>query len=41
MCGSRKELIDIAPEVAEICKKHGFKFSNRMHLQVWDKALKV
>ena len=41
MCGSRKELIDVAPEVAEICKKHGFKFSNRMHLQVWDKALKV
>jgi len=41
MCGSRKELVEVAPEVAEICKKHGFKFSNRMHLQVWDKALKV
>lgn len=41
MCGSRKELIEVGPEVAEICKKHGLKFSNRMHLQVWDKALKV
>lgn len=41
MCGSRKELIEIAPAVAEICKKYCFKFSNRMHLQVWDKALKV
>lgn len=41
MCGSRKELIEVGPAVAEICKKHGFKFSNRMHLQVWDKALKV
>lgn len=41
MCGSRKELLEVGPAVAEICKKHGFKFSNRMHLQVWDKALKV
>jgi hypothetical protein len=41
MCGSRKELLEVGPEVAEICKKHGFKFSNRMHLQIWDKALKV
>jgi organic radical activating enzyme len=41
MCGSRKELIEVAPAVAEICKKYGFKFSNRMHLQIWDKALKV
>lgn len=41
MCGSRKELTEVGTVVAEICKKHGFKFSNRMHLQVWDKALKV
>ncbi len=41
MCGSRKELTEIGPIVAEICKKHGFKFSNRLHLQIWDKALKV
>ena len=41
MCGSRKELTEVGPVVAEICKKHGFKFSNRLHLQIWDKALKV
>lgn len=41
MCGSRKELTEVGPVVADICKKHGFKFSNRLHLQIWDKALKV
>ena len=41
MCGSRKELLEVGPEVAELCKKYNFKFSNRMHLQVWDRALKV
>jgi hypothetical protein len=41
MCGSRDELIKIGPAVADICKKYNLKFSNRMHLQVWDKALKV
>jgi len=41
MCGSRKELLEVGPAVAELCKKYNFKFSNRMHLQVWDKALKV
>ena len=41
MCGSRKELLEVGPVVAEICKKYGFKFSNRMHLQIWYKALKV
>jgi len=41
MCGSREELLKVSPVVAEICKKYCFKFSNRMHLQIWDKALKV
>lgn len=41
MCGSRKELTEVGPVVADICKKHGFKFSNRLHLQIWDRALKV
>ena len=41
MCGSRKELLEVGPVVAEIAKKYCFKFSNRMHLQIWDKALKV
>ena len=41
MCGSRKELMEVGPVVADICKKHGFKFSNRLHLQIWDLALRV
>jgi organic radical activating enzyme len=41
MCGSREELLKVGPVVAKICKKYCFKFSNRMHLQIWDKALKV
>jgi len=40
-CGSRKELLEVGPVVAELCKKYNFKFSNRLHLQVWDRALKV
>ena len=40
-CGSRKEHIDVAPVVADICKNHGFKFSPRLQLIIWDKALKV
>jgi 7-carboxy-7-deazaguanine synthase len=39
--GSRKEHIDTAESVAEICKKEGFKMSPRLHLMIWDKALKV
>ena len=39
--GSRKELLEVAATTAELCKKYCFKFSNRMHLQIWDKALKV
>ena len=41
MCGSRAELLMNGPKVADLCKKYGFKFSNRLHLQLWDKALKV
>ena len=41
MCGSRKELLEVGPAVADICKKHNLKFSNRMHLQLWNLALKV
>ena len=40
-CGSREEHIVIAPLVAELCKKHGFNFSPRLQLVIWDKALKV
>jgi 7-carboxy-7-deazaguanine synthase len=40
-CGSQKELLENGPKVAEWAKKYGVKFSNRMHLQIWDKALRV
>ena len=39
--GSRSEHIEIAEEVAEFAKKEYFKFSPRLHLLVWDMALKV
>lgn len=39
--GSRKEHIDNAEAVVEFCKKNGYKFSPRLQLVVWDKALKV
>jgi len=40
-CGSRKEHEVKAPMVAELCKVHGFNFSPRLHLVLWDKALLV
>lgn len=40
-CGSRDEHIEAAPMVAEMAKKHHFNFSPRLHLLVWDMALKV
>lgn len=41
MCGSRAEHIEIAPSVAELAKKHRVNFSPRLHLLLWDMALKV
>jgi 7-carboxy-7-deazaguanine synthase len=40
-CGSRQEHIDLAPAVAEYAKAMHVKFSSRLHLLVYDKALKV
>lgn len=40
-CGSREEHIKIAPIVADLCKQYDFKFSPRLQLVIWDKALKV
>lgn len=40
-CGSRKEHIERAPAVAEYAKAMHVNFSPRMHLLVWDMALKV
>ena len=39
--GSRDEHIEKAPMVAELAKKYRFNFSPRLHLLVWDMALKV
>jgi 7-carboxy-7-deazaguanine synthase len=39
--GSQKELLQNCTMVAELAKKYGVKFSNRLHLQLWDKALRV
>lgn len=41
MCGSRAEHIEIAPSVAELAKKYEVNFSPRLHLLLWDLALKV
>jgi organic radical activating enzyme len=40
-CGSRQEHIEKAPAVAEYAKAMTVNFSPRLHLLVWDKALKV
>lgn len=40
-CGSREEHIKVAPAVAEYAKSMHVNFSPRMHLLIWNKALKV
>jgi 7-carboxy-7-deazaguanine synthase len=40
-CGSRKEHIERAPAVAEYAKAMHVNFSPRLHLLVWDLALRV
>ena len=40
-CGSRKEHIERAPAVAEYAKAMHVNFSPRLHLLIWDLALKV
>ncbi len=40
-CGSRKEHVDRAVAVAEYAKAMNVKFSPRLHLLIWDMALKV
>lgn len=39
-CGSRDEHTEKAGLVAELCKKHNFKFSPRLQLVIWNMALK-
>jgi 7-carboxy-7-deazaguanine synthase len=40
-CGSRAEHIEKAEFVAEMAKTYHFNFSSRLHLIIWDKALRV
>jgi len=40
-CGSRDEHTEKVGLVAELCKKYNFKFSPRLQLVIWNKALKV
>lgn len=40
-CGSRQEHIERAPAVAEYAKAMGVNFSPRLHLLIWDRALRV
>jgi 6-pyruvoyltetrahydropterin 2'-reductase len=40
-CGSRQEHIERAPAVVEYAKAMHVKFSPRLHLLIWDKALGV
>jgi organic radical activating enzyme len=40
-CGSREEHIERAPSVVEYAKAMNVNFSPRLHLLVWNKALKV
>tara|TARA_R110000824_G_scaffold398541_1_gene602683 strand:+ start:890 stop:1645 length:756 start_codon:yes stop_codon:yes gene_type:complete len=40
-CGSRQEHIENAPAVAEYAKAMNVNFSPRLHLLLWDMALKV
>lgn len=40
-CGSRDEQTRVSADIVEICKKHSVRFSPRLHLMIWDKALGV
>lgn len=40
-CGSREEHIERAPKIAELAKQNYVNFSPRLHLLLWNMALKV
>ena len=40
-CATREQLIKNSPPVAELCKKHGFNFSSRLQVLLWDKTTGV
>jgi organic radical activating enzyme len=35
-CTNKEELDKVSPEIIDACIKHGVKFCNRLHIQVWD-----
>ena len=40
-CGSREEHVERAPQIAEFAKQSYVNFSPRLHLLIWNQALKV
>lgn len=38
---TRQALLDLSPKVAELARDHGYNFSNRLHLMLWDQATGV
>lgn len=40
-CGSREEQNQVSASVAELCKAYGVKFSPRLQLMIWNRALRV
>lgn len=38
---NRKDLVKVSQFVAQICFKHGFNYSSRLHVQIWDKKTGV
>ena len=41
MSSDRKELEERSAWLADICKMHGFKFSNRLQVQIWNEVVGV
>ena len=38
---TRESLIQNSPKIIDLCKTYGFKFSNRLHLMVWNQKTGV
>lgn len=38
---NRKKLLEVSDLVATICANYGYKMSNRLHIQIWDKKTGV
>ena len=40
-CSNQQQYANVAPLVAELCKKHGFMFSGRLQINIWDEVTGV